>query len=304
MIFLTLLSNNSFAASTLYRITSGTFDVFGTIAGHTVENLPASDQSFIELRLDSRADRAEMRILDDALGPFRAYGYGSAFVNGIVAGNEIRFLDTMFETDFQTGGTLTYVVTLAGDTLSLDGSLKFPPRCCDISGEFYHSKIQALRVTEPRVGDFNQDGKLDVTDIDLLVAEIQAGKHRASFDLGGDGIVDDADLTTWIRIIKQTWFGDINLDGEFNSGDLVNVFQAGEYEDSVRANSNWATGDWNADREFTSADLVMAFQDGGYERGPRMAVVLVPEPSHAMSWSCLVIGAVVRVSRRVAALRK
>ena len=73
--------------------------------------------------------------------------------------------------------------------------------------------------------------------------------------------------------------GDTNLDGEFNSRDLVRVFQVGEYEDKVLGNSTWATGDWNADADFTSGDLIAAFQDGGYEAGPRAATIAVPEPT-------------------------
>ncbi len=59
--------------------------------------------------------------------------------------------------------------------------------------------------------------------------------------------------------------GDSNLDGLFDSSDLVTIFQAGEYEDALQDNSTWAEGDWNGDREFTSEDLVLAFQAGSYE---------------------------------------
>ncbi len=58
--------------------------------------------------------------------------------------------------------------------------------------------------------------------------------------------------------------GDSNGDGQFNSIDLILVFQAGEYEDSIDDNSSFAEGDWNGDGDFTSADLVAAFQQGTY----------------------------------------
>ena len=54
--------------------------------------------------------------------------------------------------------------------------------------------------------------------------------------------------------------GDANLDGVFDSSDLVAVFIVGQYEDNVPQNSSWATGDWNCDQEFTTSDLVAAFQ--------------------------------------------
>jgi hypothetical protein len=58
--------------------------------------------------------------------------------------------------------------------------------------------------------------------------------------------------------------GDSNLDGKFDSTDLVHVFQAGKYEDAVSGNATWAEGDWDGDREFTTSDLVFAFQAGTY----------------------------------------
>ena len=127
-------------------------------------------------------------------------------------------------------------------------------------------------------GDLNGDGMLNVGDVHLLQDAILDGSSDVRFDLTGDSSVDQSDLTSWVHDLKQTYFGDANLDGEFNSTDLVFVFGAGEYEDNIGRNSTWSTGDWNADGDFTTGDLVLAFQDGGYEQGPRAASA-VPEPS-------------------------
>ena len=119
-------------------------------------------------------------------------------------------------------------------------------------------------------GDFNGDGLLDAADIDLLSAAV--GGTDLSFDLSADGVVNTADREAWVEDVSNTYFGDSNLDGEFNSGDFVQVFQQGEYEDSIAGNSGWADGDWNGDGEFDSGDFVLAFQSGGYEKGPRTSV--------------------------------
>jgi ELWxxDGT repeat protein len=58
--------------------------------------------------------------------------------------------------------------------------------------------------------------------------------------------------------------GDANGDGRFDSSDLVQVFQAGEFEDQIPNNSTWEEGDWNGDGDFTTADLVLALQSGSY----------------------------------------
>ena len=72
----------------------------------------------------------------------------------------------------------------------------------------------------------------------------------------------------WIHELKGTWIGDANLDGEFNSGDFVQVFAAGKYETGDFA--GWEEGDFTGDWQFNGSDLVDAFVDGGYEIGPRL----------------------------------
>ena len=124
-------------------------------------------------------------------------------------------------------------------------------------------------------GDFDVNGTLDARDIDRLSRAAQAGIDL-SYDLNDDLFVNDDDRFIWIHSLKDTYFGDANLDGEFNSADLIAVFQAGGYELDVDA--GWAEGDWNGDAKFDTADLTVAFVDGGYEQGPRLDTQAVPEP--------------------------
>ena len=78
-------------------------------------------------------------------------------------------------------------------------------------------------------------------------------------------------------VYETLQLGDANLDGVFNSNDLVTVFQVGKYEQEVFA--GWTDGDWNRDRRFRSDDFVAAFQEGGYEYEPERETPAVPEPS-------------------------
>jgi hypothetical protein len=133
-------------------------------------------------------------------------------------------------------------------------------------------------------GDFNQDGVLDAADLDALTAAINNDPTNLLYDVNLDGRVMPVDRTIWIERIKNTFFGDANLDGEFNSADFVAVLAAGEFEDDLVGNSTWATGDWDGDGDFTTSDIVRALQAGGYEQGPRSSVASVPEPT-----SCLLI---------------
>ena len=134
---------------------------------------------------------------------------------------------------------------------------------------------------DPSVPDFDGDGVLNVSDLELLQSVIRTDQNPRRYDLNVERIVDTDDVRYWVHEIRNTYFGDANLDGEFNSRDLVEIFVAGEFEDQLELNSTWATGDWSGNGEFDSSDLVLAFQDGGYEQGPRAssAVSAVPEPA-------------------------
>lgn len=150
--------------------------------------------------------------------------------------------------------------------------------------------------------DVNVDQRCDVSDIDAMfdLGPIDQGFPRTDateiFDLNGDDRISLADLDRWLKeaasfngLESPYVYGDANLDGTFNSGDLVQVFQFGDYENGVDGQS-WATGDWNGDDYFTSGDLVRAFQAGGYSTG----VNTVPEPSSII---LLVIASLVAIPR-------
>ncbi len=145
-------------------------------------------------------------------------------------------------------------------------------------------------------GDYNTDGQLDVIDIDLQSEEMNkepAQQDLAKFDHNNDAVVNIDDRTIWIKDLRKTWIGDSNLDGEFNSSDLVQVFGEGRYETGSPA--GWAAGDWNGDMLFNSSDLVFAFAGGGYEMGPLPdGVAAVPEPGSAI---LVLVGVLLLVAR-------
>ncbi len=148
-----------------------------------------------------------------------------------------------------------------------------------------------------RDGDVNGSGITDASDIDRYTLVIELGIQDPIYDLNGDKMVDLADRRFLVHDVLKVWFGDANLDRQFNSADFVQVFQAGEYEDFVPRNSGWSNGDWDGDGDFSSSDMILAFQDGGYERGARPAVAAVPEASSIMMVSSALL-VVLTVHRR------
>lgn len=167
-------------------------------------------------------------------------------------------------------------------TVTLKANTTYSVSMTAITNTFVSQRVHAVmweRASGTNVaGDFNGDSILDVADVNALSRAIREQSDDIIYDVSQNGIVDRQDLEVWVQELRQTWFGDTNLDGEFNDIDFVDVFISGEYLDGVDTNSTWNTGDWNADGDFTDADIVVAFVDGGYLQGTRSAFA-VPEPS-------------------------
>lgn len=148
------------------------------------------------------------------------------------------------------------------------------------NGELTEAEIAEIMrsgVPSSGPGDFNSDGVFDVNDINALSAAVVNGANETRFDVNGDSRVDAGDIQVWVKEIANSWIGDANLDGEFNSSDFVVVFSAGKFEQDIDA--TWNEGDWNGSGRFDSGDFVVAFTDGGFELGPRPEATVVPEPN-------------------------
>ena len=137
----------------------------------------------------------------------------------------------------------------------------------DVVTAFYNlARIVWFRNEFSNPGDLTGDGSVDIDDIDLLCAAIVNDNQNPLFDLDDDDAVGLPDMVTLVEDLMQTNFGDANLDGSFDSLDLIVVFAGGQYEDQA-GNATWATGDWNCDGNFDSADLIWALQTGAYSAG-------------------------------------
>ena len=105
--------------------------------------------------------------------------------------------------------------------------------------------------------DFNDDGAIDNLDVDALVSSIAAGDNPSQLDLNGDGSVSGPDLDQWLEDAASAngfaapyLFGDANLDGSVDAGDLNAL--ALSWQDSV---ASWSGGDFTADGIVDAGDL-------------------------------------------------
>ena len=94
----------------------------------------------------------------------------------------------------------------------------------------------------PLVGDYSGDNELNLQDLNLQAAAIASMADPPAFDLTGDGRVNYDDRLNWVKELKGTSIGDANLDGEFNSGDMVQVFVSGKYETKHKPTGQRETG--------------------------------------------------------------
>lgn len=205
--------------------------------------------------------------------------------------------DVMLQFDLM-GRTLSLWAWRAGDPMPtdpvvwvVDDTLQFGLTTLAVLGSPSTAAFRFVQVDTTSIGlpgDFNRNGALDVEDIDLLTAEIQADPPSLEFDLNWDNAVDNEDRVIWVEDLNNTYFGDSNLDGEFDTGDLIEVLSVGKYETQEPA--GWKEGDWDGDGFFGTSDFVLVLALGGYEEGPRNGVIAVPEPSSGMLACMAVVG--------------
>ncbi|MEM1108960.1 MAG: hypothetical protein AAGH99_09760 [Planctomycetota bacterium] len=98
-------------------------------------------------------------------------------------------------------------------------------------------------------GDYDDDSRLTVVDIDTLSGAVRDGATGVEFDLSRDGSLDQEDRRVWVEELFATRFGDANLDGD------VDVFQFDGGGDAQILTSNlgtasgagWGDGDFSGD---------------------------------------------------------
>jgi hypothetical protein len=121
------------------------------------------------------------------------------------------------------------------------------------------------------VGDFEFDLDLDAADIDLMFAQVNGPASDLLYDLTGDSLVTSADTDYLVHTVFNTEYGDANLDGFVDVGDL------GILAGSFGGSGTWATADFNGDGAVDVGDLGILAGTFGFDNGS--GPVVVPEPA-------------------------
>ena len=163
-----------------------------------------------------------------------------------IPGGPGLFLDGNVEEEFSfvtgditTGETLEFDVTedvrswAAGDTDNYGWG--FIPTGNDgagiVSFEDLDPMVRPRLILNPEIdfipGDFDESGKLDLADIDLLMNAVATASGDLTFDLNNDATVDDADRDSWLAsagpangLSGAYLLGDADLSGTVDAQDL------------------------------------------------------------------------------------
>ncbi len=174
-------------------------------------------------------------------------GSGSAYLYNASTGSMITKL---LADDGDTGDQLGYDVAI-----SHYYAVASSPN--DSSSDY--GALYAFEVVFP-LGDFDLDEDVDADDIDLLFLEDGTTSPPTPdiYDLDSDGVIETepnnpiSDMDILIRVILNTEYGDLNLDGQVGPADLatlkLNWLQTGK---------GWADGDLNGDGTVGPADLAL-----------------------------------------------
>jgi ELWxxDGT repeat protein len=141
-----------------------------------------------------------------------------------------------------------------------------PMHLTDVDGRLFFSADDGLNgrgvwVLDALPGDFNDDGAVNVQDVDELFAAIRTGGTDIRFNLNNDPIVDGADVDFLVEGILGTSRGDTNLDGNVDFGDFLILANA--YGSPV---NSWGQGDFNGDGGVGFDDFLFLAENFGYKR--------------------------------------
>ena len=140
------------------------------------------------------------------------------------------------------------------------------------------------------IGDFNSSGQYDPQDIDMVFSQIPGSvpPADASFDLVGDGTLNQADVDQLVLNLMNRQFGDADLDQDI---DITDFNSLSAHFDPSGNSLTWTHGNFDGDGDVDITDfnvLSLNFSPNGY------TLSAIPEPT---GFLLLIAGAAAVVAR-------
>lgn len=130
------------------------------------------------------------------------------------------------------------------------------------------------------IGDFNASGQYDPEDIDMLYAQIPGSSPPAdaSYDLTGDGSIDQADVDELVLQLMNRRYGDADLDQDI---DITDFNSLSSHFDPSGIHLRWDNANFDGDGDVDITDfntISNNFAPDGYNGNA------IPEPSTIVLW--------------------
>ncbi len=177
-------------------------------------------------------------------GGIEAYSYALALFDTPTVSNGVIEMNGIIGMNFLITGT------------DIDSGQAF-------SYAYAHSTATVSPVPEPDC-DFDEDGRCDVTDLDLMQAlgPLLAGVNASgneTFDLDGNGMIDLTDRDQWLTdaatvngFVSAYKLGDANIDGVVDGEDFI-AWNGSKFTSSLL----WSEGNFNADGVVDGQDFIL-----------------------------------------------
>ena len=155
----------------------------------------------------------------------------------------------------------------------------------------YAAQLRTLADFGPAPGDFDRDGLLSLSDIDLLSQQVRTGSKILHFDLNGDYLVDEPDRQTWLSL-RDVVAGDADLNGDVSFSDFVSL------ANHFALSGGWGEGDFDGNGMVEFGDFVSLANNFGTsaatasQAGALARNAAVPEPSAVGLLSLALLGVV------------
>jgi hypothetical protein len=172
-------------------------------------------------------------------------------------------------------GKGTFSIASRTNTLSDSELVALQASDMDLDGDL---DLIARSGNEERIDWFENSATIEDFRVVHTVTNGDAGSSNSGWgirsiattdiDLDGDVDVLSGSPNHGAILLYRQWDripGDANGDGSFDTQDIVQVAQAGKYEEKDVAHATYEEGDWDGDGDFDTSDLVFAFAAGCYQ---------------------------------------
>ena len=136
----------------------------------------------------------------------------------------------------------------------------------------FFGELYKVELSPRSLGDTNEDGTVDVRDIDELCDTVASRRRRyiPTFEMDGDGQISYSDVEAFLREVGSV-VGDANLDGMVDFGDFLSLSA------SFGKEGTWSNGDFTCDGSVDFSDFLSL--SGKFGTASPRASHSVPEPS-------------------------